>query len=63
MAKLAANVSVRNPETGEQETLAAGTDAPDWAVPLIRNPKAWEGNPPKAATTGGDDTKSTRTKQ
>jgi hypothetical protein len=57
MAKLAGNVTVRNPETGEQETLLAGADAPGWAEALITNPNAWEGDPPAAATkaAGQDD--------
>ena len=42
MPRLAATVVLRNPQTRDRAVLLAGTIAPDWAVPLISNPEAWE---------------------
>lgn len=47
MAVLASTVHLRNPDTGRMEILAAGVAPPEWAAPLITNPKAWA-TPPEA---------------
>lgn len=66
MNTLVAYVHVTHPDGGSVE-LAPGKPVPDWALPLISNPKAWAGGvvpevsgepepPHPPPTSTGDDT-------
>lgn len=44
--RLAANIAVRNPRTGEVETFTAGSTVPSWAAERITNPDAWASDGP-----------------
>ncbi|NAE18049.1 hypothetical protein [Enterococcus hirae] len=54
MAKLTANVAVRNPDTGEVDVFEIGEEPPEWAVPLIDNPTVWDEAPHGEDTHTGD---------
>lgn len=59
MAVLAANVAMRNPETGAVEVFVSGAVPPDWVAEAISNPDLWQADedtseaPPKAGKGSG----------
>lgn len=54
MGVLAANVALRNPDTGTVVVLVSGDEVPDWAVDLIDNPDILIDNPGVLCETGGE---------